>query len=149
MEEYTVEDKLFIAHGYTITCLSDEERSKKIKDLLEKGMTYGKLAVLWKVPKTTVFGWANLNKKRSYYSDMAETEDKTELLNSIQTEVRKKFKTKDFNGNENDEFRKITRINTKLKSALDLLRDVREIDNRIGEELLNKIKKEITRLNRK
>ena len=146
MEELTTEDKLFLSYGYTVSCLTDDERAKKIKELLKRGFTYGKLALLWNRPRNTIFYWANPG-KRSYYSDMAETDNKTEIIGSIQKEVDKKYSTKNYTNSGDLEFRKMAVINTKLKTALMLLRDVRDVNNEIGKEIVKKIKIEINRLN--
>jgi len=68
VEKLSVEDKLALAHFYSVSCLSDEERARKIKDLQSKGYSLGKLSLLWRVPKTTLHGWSNPVKKREVYA---------------------------------------------------------------------------------
>ena len=63
------EDKLVMAHFYSLGCLNNKERAEKIRSLLDKGMTYGKLSELWNVPRNTIFGWANPSKKAVTYAE--------------------------------------------------------------------------------
>ena len=149
MEELNTNEKLALAHFYQIGILNEEERKVKIKELL-KTFTYGQLSLLLKIPKTTLFNWANPESKAGYYyNEMAETDDKTEIINSIEKEVKKKFIHNTYQGKDNTEFRKMAATNTKLKTALDLLRDIPKIENKIGDTILGKIKEEVKRLNGK
>ena len=149
MEDLDLNEKLALAHFYQAGVLNNEERKTKVNELLKK-FTYGQLSLLLKIPKTTLFNWANPESKAGYYyNEMAETDDKTEIINSIEKEVKKKFIHNTYQGKDNTEFRKMAAVNTKLKTALDLLRDIIKVENKIGEAILKKIKVEVQRLNGK
>lgn len=68
IEELTTENKLTLAHLYSISCLSNKERQGAIQDLISKGFTLGKLSALWNIPRSTIYYWANPEKKTDSYN---------------------------------------------------------------------------------
>jgi len=87
MKDLSVEDKLAMAHFYNLSCLSDTERKRKLKDLVSKGFSLGKLSVMFKIPKTTIHGWVNPDKKKVYYK--SECSEPSEVQNKeVQNKTR-------------------------------------------------------------
>lgn len=143
MQELNTENKLMLGHLFNLKCLSEDERSREIKDLLNKGLSYGKLSALLNIPKSTLMGWANpLNKKNYYEQDIT--------LTNIKKEIDKRYKIIGKPGNQNEgglEFKSIAELNFQLRTILNILKDIKIVDNVIGVKLFKEIKVEVHRLN--
>ena len=145
MDELTTENKLVMGYLFNLKCLDEGERSREIKDLLSKGYSYGKLSALLNIPKSTLMGWGNPASKKNYYE-----QDIT--LTNIKKEIDKRYKLTSIPGKNTDdgaEFKEIATLNFQLRNILNILKDIKEVNNDIANKLFKEIKIEVRRLNGK
>ena len=124
-------DKIIINFFKTVATLNIQEKEKALKEIMKKNnWSLRRLSKEINVPLTTVHGWVNRR----------ELERKKVIIDG---EIQRPEK---YGDSIPKGLKEIAIINSNLRTVLNILKDIKKIDNNIATGLFEKIVKEVERL---